>query len=71
MREQKESQEAPKLAKKVVPRGKALERTDDELDEMFSAKNMEALAEEAAEEFEADAPREYSRILDTEQKDKS
>ena len=56
--------------KPVVPRGRALRRTDADLDEMCSAKNMEALADEAAEEFREDAPREYSKLLDAKKKEK-
>jgi hypothetical protein len=70
MRKNSESAEQPKPAKKVVPRGQALERSDADLDEMCSAKNMEALADEAAEEFREGAPREYSKLLDAKQKEK-
>ena len=51
---------------KVVPRGKAIERTDAELDDMTSAEAMEALAEDAANDWTQNAPRDYKTLLDSE-----
>lgn len=51
--------------KPVVPRGKPLIRTDEEIDEMCSAEAMEALAEESAEDFRENAPSNYKGLLDT------
>ncbi len=51
-------------ARKVVPRGEALRRTDAELDDMTSAAATEKLAEGAAEDWLAHAPRPFTRLLD-------
>ncbi len=51
--------------KPVVPRGKAIERTDEELDEMTSAEAMEALMNDAAEDFRENAPKGYETLLDS------
>lgn len=49
---------------KVVARGQAPAHTDDELDEMTSADAMEALAEDAADDWRENAPKSKSTLLD-------
>jgi hypothetical protein len=49
--------------KNVKPRGKAIRRTDEELDAMTSADAMAKLAEDAAEDFEENAPKKFKRLL--------
>lgn len=46
-----------------VPLGKAIVRTDEELDEMCSPEAMEALMGEAAEDWEENAPPGFKGLL--------
>lgn len=55
--------ETPEPKKPVVARGKAIQRTDAELDEMTSAEAMQKLAEGAAEDWELNAPRKFKKLL--------
>jgi hypothetical protein len=52
--------------KPVTARGNAIDRTDEELDEMCSAEAMMALADEAAEDWRENAPRDFKNLLDAE-----
>lgn len=61
-----QEQETKREPKPVVPRGKAIERTDEELDEMTSAESMEALMGEAAEDYRENAPKAFENLLDGE-----
>lgn len=48
----------------VVPRGKAIQRTDAELDAMTGADAMEKLAGEAAVDWQENAPSPFKTLLD-------
>jgi hypothetical protein len=63
MPNEKKNEEKPEIVQPVTARGKAIRRTDDELDVMTSAAAMEALAEDAAEDFEENAPKKYKGLL--------
>lgn len=56
------------LLKKVAPRGKALRRTEKQLDDLTSAAAIESLAEEAQADFRENAPRAYKTLLDSKEK---
>lgn len=55
----------PDEPKKVVARGQGIVRSDEEIDEMTSAEAMEALMDEAAEDWRENAPKPFRGLLDT------
>ena len=57
-----------KPVENVVPRGKALRRSAKQLDEMTSPEALEALAEEAQEDWRENAPKRFKGLLDAEEK---
>jgi hypothetical protein len=60
------SEEKPGIVKPVKARGKAIRRTEAELDEMTSAEAMEAFAEDAADDWRENAPKKFKTLLDGE-----
>jgi hypothetical protein len=60
------SSENDEPVKNVKPRGKAIRHTEAELDDMTSAEAMEALAEDAADDWRENAPKKFKTLLDGE-----
>ena len=55
-----------KAKKRVVTRGRAIRRTDEEIEEMTSAEAMMELAEDAGDDWRENAPRDAKDLLDAE-----
>lgn len=62
----KQTPSKPVVPQRIVPRGKAIERTDAEIDDMTSAEAMEALVEDAANDWKDNAPKAFKTLLDAE-----
>lgn len=63
--EQKQKPVVPRVVPRVAPRGRAIDRTEEELDEMTGAEAMEALMNEAAADWQENAPDKFKTLLDS------
>lgn len=56
----------PEIKRKVVPLGKALNRTDADYDEMLSPANLQKIVDDAKEDWRENAPNRFKNLLDAE-----
>lgn len=59
--------ESNEFVQPIKPRGKAIRRTEAEIDRMTSATAMRALVEDAVEDWRENAPSVFRELLDAEE----
>lgn len=52
------------IKKKIVPRGKSIDWTDEEIDAMVSGEALDEIVKSAKADWEEKAPRGYKNLLD-------